>query len=471
MAPKIPSVEADRTLYDLYALDGGDPNKVAHVIALCPPNGSASSSLPESSKYTFQSPLPPKLDNEFIARICLGNGSQNHAFAAGPIQLYLFDIDPPRADAQKDITESQPAARTDAQRTFDSLIPTQRPNLSFIPNPTGFKPAPGVQISPYPPLDFLDEHLTVVKQDIHYGLMSKRDLALSGLPTPQTQVIESTLSPTDVIDDDVVEAEARRIVGVVRDRLTPFVVKFPQSLAGQGVFVIRTESKKAERTKLFEMEVARMLRRLTPENEHLRPVSLLIQDYVEGETRNQSMFITKTGRAEFICTAEQFLDDDGLYRASIIDYERQDRYKAEYSDVINKAASYCHSKGYWGPLGCDVMTDSAGRQLIVDLNVRLTGDYFMGLLKGHFYERREFGYSYLITPLAVLGNRDAFEEKFERELVDGRMVIVGWARGKMGIHAYSIGSVLIGGIDHEHCLELADRINAIALPKPQQEQP
>jgi hypothetical protein len=471
MAIGIPLVEADRTLYDLYSLDGGDPNEVAHVIALCPPNGSVSSSLPESLKYTFQSPLPPKLDNEFIARICLGNGAQNHAFAAGPIQLYLFDIDPPKTDLRNGTTENPPTAHTDAKRTFDSLIPTQRPNISFIPSPAGFKPNPAVRISPYPPLDFLDEHLTVVNQDAHYGLMSKRDLALSGLPTPRTQVVESTLSLADVLNGDVIEAEAKRIVQVLRDRPTPFVVKFPQSLAGQGVFIIRSETKKAERTDLFEKEVTRMLRRLTPENEHLRPVSLLIQDYVEGPTKNQSMFVTKSGRVEFICTAEQFLDDDGLYRASILDYERQERYKKEYSEIIDKAASYCHSRGYWGPLGCDVMTDSTGGQHIVDLNVRLTGDYFMGLLKGHFYERLGFGYSYLINAFAVLGNRDAFEEMFGKELVGGRIVIVGWSRGKMGKHEYSIGSVLIGGTDHEHCLELADRINAITLPKPQQKQP
>lgn len=471
MPPRIPNVEIDRTLHDLYSLDGGDPSEVAHVIALCPPNGSVSSSLPESTKYTFQSPLPPKLDSEFIARICLGNGSQNHAFAAGPIQLYLFDIDAPITESQHGVTESPPAAHTDAQRTFESLIPAQRPNLSFIPNPTGFKPTPGVKISPYPPLDFLDEHLTIIKQDVHYGLMSKRDLALSGLPSPQTQVIESTLCPADVLHDDVVEAEARRIVEVIQDRPTPFVVKFPQSLAGQGVLVVRTETIKVQRTKLFEVEVTRMLRRLTPQNQHLRPVSLLIQHFVEGDTKNQSMFITKSGRAVFICTAEQFLDADGLYRASIIDYEHQSRYKKEYIDVINRAASYCHSKGYWGPLGCDVMTDAAGHQQIVDLNVRITGDYFMGLLKGHFHERRGFRYSYLINSLAVLGNRDSFEETFEKELVEGRMVIVGWSRGRMGRHEYSIGSVIFGGTDHEHCLELADRINEIALPKPQQEQP
>jgi hypothetical protein len=79
------------------------------------------------------------------------------------------------------------------------------------------------------------------------------------------------------------------------------------------------------------------------------------------------MFIIKSGRVEFICTAKQFLDGEGLYRANIIDYERQVEYKKEYSDAISKAASYCHGKGYRGPLGYDLMTNAAGRQLIVDL--------------------------------------------------------------------------------------------------------
>lgn len=89
-----PLIELDRTLSDLYSLDGGDPSEVAHVIALAPhTNGSVSSSLPENTKYTFQSPMAPKLDRDIWARITLGNGSQNHAFLSGPITLYLFDTD------------------------------------------------------------------------------------------------------------------------------------------------------------------------------------------------------------------------------------------------------------------------------------------------------------------------------------------------------------------------------------------
>ncbi|KAF2268082.1 hypothetical protein CC78DRAFT_576631 [Lojkania enalia] len=471
MPSQIPLVQLDRTLYDLYSIDGGDPNEVAHVLALAPPNGSASSSLPENLKYTFQSPMAPNLDNGIFARICLGNGSQNHAFMAGPIQLYLFDIDPPEHDVINGTVESPPAHHTDAQRNYNALVSSQRPRLSFIQNPNRFKPNKGVKASPYPPLDFLDNHPTVVSQDAHYRLMSKRDLALSGLPTPKTQVIEGRLSPTEALDDTLVEAEAQRIIQAVRDRSTPFVIKFPQSLAGQGVFVVRDEATKANRIRLLELEVPRMIRRLTPDNAHLQPVSLLLQDCVDGDTRNQSIFVTRSGRAEFVSTAEQFLDAEGIWRASILDYKRQGELEQMYRGVIDKVAAYVHSKGFYGPMGCDVMTDSKGNQYVVDLNVRLTGDYMMGPLRGHFYARRGLRYSYLITPLAVLGNRDRFEQRFEKELTEGRMVIVGWARGKKGKHEYSICSVVIGGKDHEHVLELADRVNAIALPKPEQTQP
>ncbi|KAI4153525.1 MAG: hypothetical protein L6R39_001542 [Caloplaca ligustica] len=51
----------DRTLYDLYSLDGDDPNGTARVFALAPhPDGSVSSSLSENTKYIFQSPMAPQ---------------------------------------------------------------------------------------------------------------------------------------------------------------------------------------------------------------------------------------------------------------------------------------------------------------------------------------------------------------------------------------------------------------------------
>ncbi|MCJ1278043.1 hypothetical protein MMC21_005857 [Puttea exsequens] len=465
-----PLIELDRTLYDLYSLDGGNPNDVAHVIALAPhPKGSVSSSLPDNAKYTFQSPMAPKLDKDIWARITLGNGSQNHAFMSGSIPLYLFDIDPAEHDVVNGLVESPPTAQADAHRVYNCLVPSQRPRLAFIPNPTGFKLDTGVKASPYPPLDFIDNHPCVVSQDVHYGLLSKRDLALSGLPTPHTEVIDGKLSPAEVHDEKIVEAEAQRIIQAVRDRALPFVIKFPQSLAGQGVFVVHDEATKAERIRLLKTEVPRMIRALTPVNAHLQPVSLLLQQLITSDTNNLSLFVTKAGRAIFVSCAEQFLDKEGIYRGSILDYHRQDELEALYRPTIEKVVAHVYKQGFYGPMGADVMTDCKGNQYVVDLNVRLTGDYMMGPLRGHFFERRGLGFSYLITPLVVLGNRDLFEEKFAQELVDGRIVIVGWARGKSGPGGrfeYSVCSVAAGGRDRADVLELVDRINALALAKP-----
>jgi len=470
MPLEIPPVELDQTLYDLYSLDGGNPNEVAHVISLAPhPGGSVSSSLPENKKYTFQSPMAPKLDKEIWARITLGNGSQNHAFMSGPIPLYLFDIDPPQYDIATGSVESPPAAQTDAHRVYDALIPSQRPNLSFISSPESFKPDEGVKVSPYPVLDFLDQSPCVVSQDVHYRLLSKRDLALSGLPTPQTHAIEGKLSPSDIKDEDKVQAEANRIINIVRERAPPFVIKFPQSLAGQGVFPVRDDKSKAERIAILETAVPHMIRSLLHQNAHLQPISLLLQDLVEGDTKNLSIFVTKTGRAVFVSAAEQFLDDDGIYRASILDYKRQDHFEKVYRDTVQKVAAHAYKHGFYGPMGADIMTDAEGNQFVVDLNTRITGDYMMGPLKGHFDDRRGLRFSYLITPLVVLGNRDGFEDKFAKELVEGRMVIVGWARGKggkSGSHEYSVCSVIVGAKDRNDVMDLVGRLNALALSKP-----
>ncbi|KAI4170272.1 MAG: hypothetical protein LQ346_008879 [Caloplaca aetnensis] len=470
MRQPLPLVELDQTLYDLYSLDGGNPNEIAHVLALAPhPHGSVSSSLPANTKYTVQSPMAPKLDKDIWARICLGNGSQNHAFMSGPISLHLFDIDPPEQDVADGEVESPPAAQTDAHRVYSCLIPSQRPRLSFIPSPAEFKPGAAVKVSAYPPLDFIDDHLCVVSQDVHYGLLSKRDLALSGLPTPPTDVIDGRLSPAEVQDENAVKVESRRIIQAVRDRPLPFVIKFPQSLAGQGVFVIRDHATKASRIQLLETEVPRMIRNLTSSNSHLSPVSLLLQDLVPSDTKNLSLFVTQKGRAVFISCAEQFLDEEGIYRGSILDYQRQEEFEAQHRLTIDQIAAHVHKHGFYGPMGADIMTDQTGKQKIVDLNVRLTGDYMMGPLRGHFYDRRGLGFSYLITPLVILGDRNQFEAKFARELMDGHIIVVGWARGKLGRSGrtvYSVCSVAVGGQDRAGVLELVDRINALALAKP-----
>ncbi|KAL8706385.1 MAG: hypothetical protein Q9201_000530 [Fulgogasparrea decipioides] len=99
-------------------------------------------------------------------------------------------------------------------------------------------PILGVKVSSCPLLDFIDNYPCVVSKDVHYRLLIKRNLAFPGLPTPHIEFIEGALSPTEVRDDKALETEAQRITRVGRDHDPAFVIEFPQSLAGKGIFVV-----------------------------------------------------------------------------------------------------------------------------------------------------------------------------------------------------------------------------------------
>jgi hypothetical protein len=317
-------------------------------------------------------------------------------------------------------------------------------------------------------MDFVDAHPVIVDQEAHYGLLSKRDLALSHLPTPATKVIDCRLTARDAENEKNVEAEIERFVQAVRFEPLPFVVKFPQSVTGQGVWIIHNEDQREGRIELLQKEVGAMIRALTPENEHLNVVSLLLQELVvNGRTNNMSFFITPTGRPQFVSCCEQILDEKGQYKASTICYDHQKDFELEFRDIIKKVTAHVYSKGFTGGMGFDVMTNEKGEQLVVDMNVRLTGDFFMGPLQTH-YQSRGMGYSYLIGNAGFAGDRDSFEELFRKELSNGEMIIIGWCRGKVRQtgDVYSMLSLSIGGRNMEEMLDLGARVEQICLPRP-----
>jgi len=312
------------------------------------------------------------------------------------MRLYLFDIDPPEYDIVNGLVESPPAHRTDAAKVIEGIVISQRPKIEYISDATTFQAPPGVLIFAYPPQDFLDKHPAIMSQELNYKLQSKRELVFSGLPTPNTDVIDTVLEPVDIADSAKVEAESQRILEIIRSHRFPFVIKFPLAVGGLGVFVVRNELQLAAAEKLGRLaeEIPRMLRSIKPENAHLHPACLCLQDVVDGgTTRNLSIFVTKEGRAEFLSCCEQFIDEeDGIWRGSIIDYARQEELERQYRPLIDQMAAYVYGYGFYGPMGGDVMTDGSGNQFIVDLNTRVTGDVMMGPLRGHYYERRGMRY-------------------------------------------------------------------------------
>ncbi|KAK6845897.1 hypothetical protein PG987_001085 [Apiospora arundinis] len=77
-------------------------------------------------------------------------------------------------------------------------------------------------------------------------------------------------------------------------------------------------------------------------------------------------------------------------------------------------------------------------------------------------------YSYIISPLVMVGNRERFEDMFWPELLDGTLIIVGWVRGRGGLfgkHEYSVGSLMLGGKDVDTLMKLVDRVNAVGYSR------
>ncbi|KAL8764120.1 MAG: hypothetical protein Q9184_000262 [Pyrenodesmia sp. 2 TL-2023] len=464
----VPSqVELTSTLKELYSLDGGNSDDIALVYAFPNPTQLAAS-LTVSHKYAYQGPRTMKLSRDTMARFCLGCLAQYYGFIAGPMDLYLFDIDQAQPELAPVISNngvpSVPTHRTDAERLFAKLQESQRPRLNFVED-SQMVAAIDKKKAVITPMDFLDGHGALVDQDAHWDLLSKRTLALSGLPSPPTEVIDSILRAHQTRDQAVLAKETDRMLERITFRPLPFVVKLPMGLGGHAVFMVKKEEQRQSCLAILRAELPSMFQSLTHENEAKTPVSLLVQDVVSGLSDGVSIFITKAGRPVYISTSEQILNERDEWSGGFMDYRHQEARGEQYQELIQKVADYVYQRGYHGPMGIDVMTDTKGQQLIVDMNIRQTGSYTLGLMKKHFFEQRNLPLGGLVCPIAVQGDRDHFEGKFAEEIQAGTLVIAAWCGSPRGMLGYSACGLLLGAQDREQMQGLMAKVATMAVKR------
>lgn len=467
MSPTLPTVTLDKTLFDLYSLDGGNAQDVGFVMAIPPPGPQVAPSFPRPVKYAYQSPRYPKLGNDIFARICLGTASQYHAFQAGPMALYLFDVEPPKRSGFFAKITALPGHREDAERVYSQLPETQRPDVKFLSAPTDIKRAGNTNLISYTPLDIFDGRSMTVSPEVHYTLLSKRTLAFAPLTSPKTDIIDTKLSCTQVISPSLVSAEVARMLAPIEERALPFVVKVPQAVGGQGVFVLRDEADRVGCLETLRDETTSMIQNMNASNEKLKPACLILQEMLPGLPRGLNLFVTKTGRSIWISCTEPILDERNYWTGAFVDFTRQCHWEKVYGETARQISRYVYEQGYYGPLGADIMLDEKDKQHVIDLNVRLTGSYILGLMKAHF-TTRGMNCASLLTPLAIRGDRNGFEERFAKELEEGRLVIIGWTHGRGGpgnMFKYSIGSLVVGGEDQASMLAMMVTVNAIRIRK------
>lgn len=464
IASTSPAVELDTTLRELYSLDDPQGQNIVQVYAIPSATTQMTSSIPLSTRFAYQSPRALKMDSNVLARTNLQAGPQSYGFVSGNMPLVLFDVDAAGDEAAQAEHMLSPVKshQADALRVFDQLAPAQRPELRFVPSPTGITTNPNDKVAIWNPMDCLTHLPHLFDPEEHYELLSKRGLAISGISTPNSDVIDCNLQPHQVNDEDLVKEEVARMMKPVIEREVPFVIKLPQSLGSQGVFVVQTDSEKQDAIGLLTVEVKRMIQQINESNRHMRPASLVLQETVPGTAVALSLFVTKKGRSIFTGCTEQIFDNHGHWDGGCIDYKQQDNLREQYADIAQEMATYMHQKGYYGPLGADVMTDLNGKQLVIDLNVRVPTSYPLGFLKKHFSIQRGLHDAALLYPLALKGTRDDFQRHFDKEIQEGKIVICGWCHGSGGPggrYKYSISSVAVGGETPAHLRQMIERIN------------
>ncbi|MCJ1349733.1 hypothetical protein MMC31_007974 [Peltigera leucophlebia] len=456
----------DTTLRDLYNCEGGGEDiTLAFVVPTADIQMAAG--IPLSKKFTYQSPVHPTKDGDLLARRYLQLVPQAFAFMAGKMPLVMFDLDQNVEELRVLNSQFRRPHQADAYYVFDQLTPLQRPELTFVEKPSDIKFGQDSRVAVLSPMDCLLQLPHLVDPEAHYEALSKRGLALSGLPTPHSEIVDTVLGPAQIPDHELVDSEVQRMMSRIRARQPPFVIKMPQSLSGQGTFVVRTEDDRTDAIRTLEPETKRMLNQINSLNAHMSPCSLILQSLTPGEAVALSLFITKSGRPIFNACCSQLFDANGKWGGNFCDYREQETMRAQYADTAAKLGTYMHKMGYWGPMGADIMIDADGRQLVIDLNVRVTGSHSLGALRGHF-ARLGLHVATIRSRLVLRLTRDEFQEEFRDELLHfGSMVVNAWVHMKDGKRG--IATVTLAAEDKIKLDKLVERLNVFNIAEVKQE--
>ncbi|CAF9919475.1 MAG: hypothetical protein GOMPHAMPRED_001828 [Gomphillus americanus] len=260
---------------------------------------------------------------------------------------------------------------------------------------------------------------------LHYNLLSKRCLALSGLPTPRAHTIDFA-PPGDGWNDLSLIQAIDECIHSIHIRKVPFVVKSNFTMGSDGVYIVKSLEEQAAVELSVKQHLQCDLPHLQPKNASLRPLSILLTDYFEGDTLCVNFFVERSGQARFSSCVQQISTVDNNWCGSRIDYCRQDEHALTFNDTLSLTAKYLHKQGYFGPAGIDVMVNQAGTQVVVDLNVRPTGSFMLGCLRSHLYGLLELKVAEILPIIRIPGTRATFEASFHEDLKNGRLIIIAW---------------------------------------------
>ncbi|PWY92320.1 solid-state culture specific protein [Aspergillus heteromorphus CBS 117.55] len=443
---KAKSITLDCTLRDLYTLDddtSSEPVILAYDHPCKFPRDQSTDTGP--GRFLYSANFPGISAEEETPNLYKRGVAQRYSFVAGRSPVIMIDLS---GDGGEDLAAILSTSTRDAYRVYEQLCPDQRPDVKFVKSLQDVQGGTALRTALIIPQDHLRELPQILDPDDHYEILSKRWLAVCGLPTPPSTVVDprpvESWGAGQQQHADGTDAEIKRMLRHVEERALPFVVKVSIATSGRGTYVVRSESDRQSALDELDQVLDETLHKLHDSNQSLYPASLVIQELIPGEACGVTFFVTKKGRVVYLAASRQRFDDEGHWKGGCVSYLAQPAYKKRYWNTIETLAKKLHSKGYYGPAGADIMTDETGTQMIVDVNPRVTGSYHLGFLKGHFIRRGMFEAA-VLSHLMMRCTRDMFEAQFASEIADGRLIINAWVHDSSGESSY--GAVTVGGED------------------------
>ncbi|EFQ99433.1 hypothetical protein MGYG_02445 [Nannizzia gypsea CBS 118893] len=445
-------VVLDYTLHDLYSIDNDGSPIPALVYDSQPVEDYA---MIPSAKYVYHLAAQEGSDKMLI--LLTRSQTERRVFLAGKMPVFVMDF---AYSQNEQDTEALPADKADVYRHLSTMRHDQQPALTFVKRADQINLPPSVPVAVVVPIDPFAPLLHIVDPDVHFCILAKRGLAVSGLPTPPSTVVDVALPLDQLKDDTKMGREIARMLELIDTYHTPFVVKLPQSVAAMGTFAILSDDDRVRVKAILSTHMRVMLKQINVANYHLNPCSLIFQNFVAGTEVALSFFVTQTGRCIFVGCFDQEFDKEGRWSGGSISYPDQPALEEKYATTIEKTAQFLHEKGYYGPAGVDVLTDSQGNQYVVDLNVRLTGLCHLGFLKGHF-TRRGLDVASTVTGFFTC-SREMVEKAFYNEFQGGSLLIIAWSYDDS--MKLSCGAIGVGGKSASDIERLAARIREYTTP-------
>ena len=489
----IPSVTLDITLAELYkkSSEADSTDRIALVLSAANSEIDLSAHVPRNRKYIYQdstfSTTPKELSSQNYEKLqrqaavkYLSLVPQHDAFASGNMPVILFKLD--NSDAEEGLSLEE------ATKTVSILSPTQRPRLLFFDGPTdiSLKENDIDILAIKMELDDLERLPVILSLDTHYFLNSKAALCTSGLPTPKCELIklesvspdaQSCCSACSANTDSLsvpsncsghrrawLSGQISKMISPISARLLPFVFKNQQTFGGGGTFVISTED---DRSKLIHNLTTRLLPKLlsqvTTLNVHLEPATLLLSEQINEPVGDYGLtfFVTKEGECVFLAVTEQTVDSSKAWIGSKISYGAQDTLRQKFGTIMHDIGAWLHKYGYYGPIGADILETASldkqgpGDLWITDLNVRTSGSLSLGLLRGHFSERRSLHEASSFSVNVEMGRTD-FVAKLSKQFQEGRIIVVSWYTDTKSKISYA--NVIVGAEDRARLEKEIERV-------------